>query len=208
MATVALDSSNNVIAISDNGDTWTVQEINDRFASKGSSFVCSSVIAGAPGGLQRLFDDGDIIPSVDVGSKHHKTSGDGTDISHYTAVIDLRPIKKYRYNEINNRTAQLISVGFTYDGSHFSLSSHAQINLEALKNNVALGIFTDEVHFPRGWSTSDDGEYVLTATTDALALYNAGMSYVVTQYDTGRDLRVQVNAATTASAVWAIVDNR
>jgi hypothetical protein len=46
-----------------------------------------------------------------------------------TSSMSLEELKAYKYREIDNKTGKLISQGFTYSGTIFSMSANAQANL-------------------------------------------------------------------------------
>ena len=114
--------------------------------------------------------------------------------------------KKYRKEEINSRTGELVGQGFEYpaaSGNIFSLSEIAQSNLHGLKANVSI------TPYPFPWATIDDeDEYFLTDEADALAFYNTAFTVVTTHRQGGNTLKRAIKTAADRAAAEAIIDNR
>lgn len=115
--------------------------------------------------------------------------------------LTLDDYKELRYNEIDLKTQELISAGFTYDTGAFSLSAHAQLNWSEIHSNQS------EFTFPLGISTIDNNEYLLAAA-NVDAFWTAGKDAVKGHLDSGRSLKKQVFDAVDETAVDAVVDNR
>jgi len=114
---------------------------------------------------------------------------------------DLAARKVTKNAAIDANTMVLIAGGFTYDSTTFSLSEYAQINWTVLKTLESL--FT----WPVDISTKADGEYSLTqANLDAFL--DAGRLAVQGPMDSGRALKLSVNAAADQAALDAVVDTR
>ena len=118
----------------------------------------------------------------------------------------LEPMKLNKINQIDRRTNELISQGFVFDSTHFSLSPAAQFNWNSIKVAVDGGILT-ESDFPYSISTYDDGEYDL-AWSDINAFSTQVLGTVAYHLGTGRALKQSVKVATTEAELNAIVDNR
>jgi len=116
----------------------------------------------------------------------------------------LAELKARRYQEIDERTGELIAAGFTYDSVVFSLSANAQTNWIGLKQAADLALLT----YPFGVSTKADAEYFLDDDTDVNNFYATGLGTKVAHLASGRALRNQIIAATTKAEVDAIVDER
>jgi len=117
----------------------------------------------------------------------------------------LENLKEFRYNQIDKRTVEIISAGFTFDGKLFSLSAQAQNNWTNIKSQKevfnAMGLFPIQV------STKDSDVYFLQYT-DVDAFWGAGMVAVKTPYNIGGNLKKSIFDATTIAEVDAVIDNR
>jgi len=109
--------------------------------------------------------------------------------------------KQERYKEIDLRTTQLISVGFTYDSNTFSLSTNAQTNWNNLKNNKVDFIWPVEV------STIDNNVYSL-ALADIGTFWENEKDAVNGHLDSGRSLKKSIFDAVDETAIDAVVDTR
>jgi len=142
--------------------------------------------------------------TADTNYYHKKTSGDGTDISHYSQVVDLKGLKTKRLLEIDGKTSLLIAQGVGYGGKQFSLSAYAQTNW--------IGMFTakDYLTYPITISTLNDanGTYDLATSTDVTYFYLAAVAKVKEHLDSGRNLKELINNAVTESAINGIIDTR
>ena len=116
--------------------------------------------------------------------------------------VYLDHLKQKRYDEIDLKTEALIAQGFTYDSRTFSLSQEAQINWTNLYQ--ARSLFT----YPVSATTKDQDAYSIPDIATVEAFYQTGLGTVQAHLDSGRDLKVQVKAATTKAEIDAIVDNR
>lgn len=115
----------------------------------------------------------------------------------------LEDAKIAKISEIDIRTQELIGAGFTFDSNVFSLSLEAQSNWHVLWNGR-----TDIVTYPKEVSTIESDAYSIP---NATTMDNFGMTAFGTvseHIQSGRDLKVQVRAATSVSEVDAVVDNR
>jgi hypothetical protein len=121
------------------------------------------------------------------------------------AANPLDGLKVDRYEEIDERTEELISQGFIFAGKLFSLSDNAQINilgLEQVKDDPAMT-------YPINYGAKDSGDYVVLA--DAAAMHGLFLTALGTKrarLDSGRALKTAIGAATTLAEVDAIVDDR
>lgn len=116
---------------------------------------------------------------------------------------ELREAKTAKLAEIDAKTEQLISHGFTFDGHQFSLSIEAQSNWHVLWNGRE-----SIVAYPKEVSTKDSEAYLIvdSATMNVFGL--TALNAVSNHIQAGRDIKVQVKAATTTTEVNAITDNR
>jgi len=116
-------------------------------------------------------------------------------------VVYLASNKAARYNAVDFRTTQLIEAGFTYASKSFSLSGPAQLNW------LTLQAIANKFTWPVKISTLDNGEYSLEQVNlDAFA--QIAKDKTQGHLDSGRALKLQINAATTQAALDAVVDTR
>lgn len=115
--------------------------------------------------------------------------------------IFLSEAKKGRLSEVDTKTVQLISGGFTFDGNQFSLSQAAQINWVGLKSLKSL------MAWPVNITTLNDGEYAL-AQANLDSFIGTGKFVVQSHLDSGRALKSQILATTTIAELDAVEDNR
>jgi hypothetical protein len=128
---------------------------------------------------------------------------DGRSVDPSVSLVDYKTL---RYNEIDRKTGELISLGFEYpasSGNIFSFSENAQSNL--------LGAYSarDLMTYPFEWSTKDDS--LVYSIADATEMSNFFMTALATKkarQDSGTALKIQINSAADRSAVDAIIDNR
>lgn len=123
---------------------------------------------------------------------------DGTTVHQQTT---LEGYKELRYNEINAKTAQLISTGFVFDSQTFSTSYNAQLNWSEIHSNQS------DFTFPLDISTKDNNKYSLAAV-NVDTFWQAGKDFVKAHLDSGRDLKKSIFDAIDKTAVDAIIDNR
>jgi hypothetical protein len=119
--------------------------------------------------------------------------------------LTLEEYKQIRYNEIDCRSGELISEGFTYQSKVFSLSTTAQINILALdetRNDPALT-------YPIKYNTIDDVySYDVVDSTDLHSMYLTALATKKGVLDSGTTLKTSIRNATTQAEVDAIIDNR
>lgn len=125
--------------------------------------------------------------------------------SAWEVVDNLVGAKQRKQDEIDARTRVLIGAGFTYDGHQFSLSAQAQQNIVGLKTPIDMGWIT----FPHKCSTMDSSiEYELADAAAYYAWYAQAVGTIKVHYDSGRALKLTVEACTTVAEVDAVEDNR
>lgn len=189
MSYAYLDVSSNVVALSQVSRTLTEAQ------AKNPDVV--SVVVGAPVGLSAM---GGRDPQY-----HTKTSGDGTDISHYTATLQLRERKKTRVVLIDRKTDWLIAQGFVVGVKRFSLTMYAQMKMTAahqVKDDPALV-------YPIRWNTIDDRDSHDIANATALnTFYMTGFNMVRGHLDSGTVFKDAIRAATSVAELDAVVDDR
>lgn len=140
---------------------------------------------------------------------HVKTSGDGSDISHYTEYEYLDNLQNKRYEEIDEKTQELILLGFEYpasSGNIFSLTANAQRLYMVIKNISEDIGYTD---YPIKKTVMDDSfDYSITDATDAKSMYDTSLLKIKSKIDSGITLKAQIRDAATIAAINAIIDNR
>ena len=190
-----LDSSNDVVGLSTVARTLEeAQAVNPDIAT---------VIDGAPAELGIKDHPKCVI-------YHRKTSGDGTDISHYTEFENLDDYKVARLVTIDMRTRELITEGFEYpdsSGDFYSLSMEAQASFTftyAARADATTISYPVKINLLSGMGTP----LSLADAAAVEAFYKKGLQTVQGHKDSGTTLRDSVLAATTCEEVDAVVDNR
>ena len=123
--------------------------------------------------------------------------------NHQSECVDHCKAKKYV--EIDTRTEELISFGYTYQEKQFSLSANAQTNILALFSTRN----EPEFSYPVRYNTIDDTDYYdITDATDLKNMYLTALATKKGHVDSGTALKDQVRAATTEEEIEAITDNR
>lgn len=119
--------------------------------------------------------------------------------------LTLEEYKQIRYNEIDCRSSELISQGFTYQSKVFSLSVSAQTNILALDNTRDDPALT----YPIKYNTIDDVDsYDVIDSTDLHNMYLTALATKKGVLDSGTTLKTSVRTATTQAEVDAVIDNR
>lgn len=119
---------------------------------------------------------------------------------------NLSNLKLARYNEIDIKTGELISLGFEFpsaSGNIFSFSTNAQSNL--------LGTFTakDLLPYPFPWNTKDDElTYQIVDSTEMANFFMTALGTKKARQDSGSALKSQIRDAVNKAAVDAVIDNR
>lgn len=116
-------------------------------------------------------------------------------------TITLDAAKAAKIQAIDMRTVQLIGSGFTFDGSEFSLSANAQINWIGMKTLESL------INWPLNITTKSDNQHSLPQS-QLNSFVGTAKGVVQAHLDSGRALKVSVNACTTTAEVDAITDTR
>ena len=117
----------------------------------------------------------------------------------------LAGLKEFRYDEIDARTGEIISEGFTYQTKIFSLSQNAQINILGLDNAKD----DPAMVYPIEYNTIDDlDSYSVVDATDVHNMYLTALATKKATTDSGTAIKQQIRDAADIPAVNAIVDNR
>jgi hypothetical protein len=117
--------------------------------------------------------------------------------------LNLAEYKAFRTAEIDTRTAELITLGYVYQGITFPLSQNGQINL--------LGMITTKDYLPYPISLNNIDDTAIYSITDATDLSNLYMTALGTKkaiLDSGTALKTQINNAVDELEVSLIIDNR
>lgn len=118
-------------------------------------------------------------------------------------ALDLNEYKLLRYQEIDTRSAELISLGYSYQGVVFSLSQNAQINI------LGMDEVRDELTYPVNYNNIDDTVvYSIVDAADVHNMYLTALGTKKAHLDSGTALKNQVRDAVDEAAVQAIIDNR
>jgi len=197
MASAYLNDSGDVLSLAKNSDP-TIAEVQNKNPN------VTIKIVNAPDELKprRLFD-----PRAVATEYHQKVSGDGTDISHYVLVENLDAYKESRYKQIDDKTAKLISNGFSYDDKQFSMSMQAQMNWNRLRVSILTGVLT-ALDFPQNVATIDDKVYTINTITEASDFFAAYANRLEQRLRSGRMLKTSIRQSTTKAEIDAITDDR
>lgn len=126
----------------------------------------------------------------------------------YNDIVEadwLNYYKRTKFDQINNKTQELIDLGYVYNGFAFSLSEKAQTNILALYSTK------DDVHliYPILFNTIDDLNTFEAIDANTIAdMYYTALATKKSKLDAGTVLKSQVRDATTVFEVDAIEDNR
>jgi hypothetical protein len=147
-----------------------------------------------------------IINIANANAQYHvKTSGDGTDISHYTLTDDLRKAKLMAENKVDKNTYRILrgpyALGFQFNGHYFSMSHWGQINL--IGGTMAAGSLT----FPLEWTVHDlEGIHTSYSIADATELNNifgTGLGRKKVILESGRTIKDAIEAAVDQAGIDA-----
>lgn len=115
----------------------------------------------------------------------------------------LSEYKKLKFDEIDERTSELIDLGFVYNTKTFSLSNNAQLNL------LGIDIKRNDGILPITFNTIDDlSEETLTTAEQVDAFFMTALGSKKAHLDSGTALKLQVRNAADKDAIDAIVDAR
>jgi hypothetical protein len=119
--------------------------------------------------------------------------------------VTLDDYKTLRYHDVDTRTSELISQGFTYQAKVFSLSPNAQTNILALDNTRD----DPALSYPIKYNTIDDlDSYDVIDATDLHNMYLTALATKKGHVDSGTVLKTSIRNAATKADVDAIIDNR
>ena len=162
---------------------------------------------------QEISDSGSIVNFAGAVSATNKFIVYGDSIADQTTLdnivlnheaVSLDEYKLNRIKDIDQRTQELISNGFPYDGEMFSLSEHAQLNWIGMKTADISDLLT----FPMGITTIDDKEYLIQSKTSLTTFYITGLGYKKAILDSGRSLKTQIKTAVDVAGIDGVIDAR
>jgi hypothetical protein len=151
---------------------------------------CCDIIFNAPDDLEVCFEQA--LQTAE------QTELESNVLPNHNLLSDQKVVRKA---EIDTRTQELIAEGMEFDGDTFSLSAYAQ------KNWLALKVFKDVISWPKDITTKDDKEYSL-AEADCNSFSAKSVNIPFGYVDSGRALKISIDAATTQAELDAVVDER
>lgn len=117
--------------------------------------------------------------------------------------LTLEEYKVEKFKDIDDRTNELITQGFPYNGKVFSMSFSAQINITALYQSKDL------LTYPIKYNTVDDLDtYNVVDAADLANMYFAALTTKKGHIDAGTALKDLVRVAATKEEVDLVIDNR
>lgn len=129
-------------------------------------------------------------------------------INFYNSITEsdwLDIYKQERFESINQRTQELIELGYSYSGNQFSLSDKAQTNILALYATKDDPILV----YPITFNTIDDlVTFDAVDSSEIAGMYYTALATKKAHLDSGTALKDQIRIATTKTAVDLIEDNR
>jgi hypothetical protein len=164
----------------------------------------ASIISNAPDGLVSTFHRKNKgLPAY----CHKHTSGDGSQIGHYTQQERLIDLKKYGRTLIEEKTDELIALGFEYppsSGTMFSLSMKQQIRIAGIDAARDL----PQTIYPITWNNIDRSEKIqLADSTDVHNFYLVGLATLRARTDYGSGKLQDLRDASTKAEVDAVLDS-
>jgi len=140
--------------------------------------------------------------------KTEPTEAETTEILNYYNNIQeidwLQTYKLQRFEEINNRTGELIEGGYTYSGFSFSLSDRAQTNILALYSTKDDPILV----YPIKFNTDDLNTFDAVNASEIANMYYSALATKKIFLDSGTGLKDQIRNAITQNEIDSINDNR
>ena len=117
----------------------------------------------------------------------------------------LERYKAQKNQAIDQRSGELISLGYSFAGEQFSLSANGQTNILALDTTRDDPALT----YPIEFNTKDDlGTFSIPDAATLHGMFLTALATKKTHLDSGTLLKDQVRAATTIAEVEAVIDNR
>jgi len=139
-------------------------------------------------------------PSAPVNTEHTIKEGSLSIRRHESEL--LFESKLERCEEVDKRTDELFSLGYTYNGKKFSLSEKAQLRILSALNDP--GVF-----YPFEIATLDNSESETMESIEDVRAINLAISSKINEHvGKGSDLKNQINGALDEDALELIIDNR
>ena len=136
---------------------------------------------------------------------HRVSSGGALDVSKLVDknnnAFPLEEAKATKKADIDKRTEELCSLGFSYDGKTFSLS------LDAQKNYIGMKMFETLMPDPTPIAAMDGSTYNLAKSSFG-AFCGAALAMVQSHLNSRLPFLAAVEAASTPEDVMAVVDTR
>lgn len=110
----------------------------------------------------------------------------------------LEELKQEKIQQLKLQCNQTILSGFNYNNEHYNLDYEDQINMEAIKNNLLLGLMTECEYYPSGQPCR------IYTKEEFLALYSTGMTFKTSNIQRCKALIEKVENATTKEEINAI----
>lgn len=131
--------------------------------------------------------------------------------SHYGMVCSnhtdsFERLKEIKLSEIDSKTQELISRGFTFDERAFSLSDNAQRNWIGIAAGIASGLYT-EANFPFPLSDIQNAQYDLT-WENAISFLDTVKNAIGNAKVSGTILKQSVLDASDQQELDLVIDNR
>jgi hypothetical protein len=129
-------------------------------------------------------------------------------LNYYDNIEEVDWLEAYKlqiFEEINERTAELIEGGYSYSGFNFSLSDRAQTNILALYSTKDDPVLS----YPIKFNTIDDlNTFDAVNASEIANMYYSALATKKGYLDSGTVLKEQIRNATTQTEVDSISDNR
>lgn len=145
----------------------------------------------------------DSLPIPNAPSKFYKIKSNWTETYPDVWELDLDTQTEKLREAIDRKTQVLISQGFKFKKTMFSLSQNAQINWMALKNQYDMNLLPDEIEISRL-----DGKTYSLKKEEFLDFYNLAFNTVKDILDAGRALKIKAYNVNTEKKLSEFIDNR
>lgn len=143
------------------------------------------------------------LPIPNAPSKFYKIKSNWQDTYPDVWELDIDTHTEKLREEIDKKTQALISKGFKFKKTMFSLSQNAQINWMALKNQYDMNLLPDEIEISR-----KDGKTYSLKKDEFLDFYNLAFTTVKDILDSGRALKTKAYNANTEKKLSEFIDDR
>jgi hypothetical protein len=114
-------------------------------------------------------------------------------------------LKEERYYQVDDRTDELIELGYSYAGKQFSLSASAKTNILAIHSNRS----DPALIYPIEYNTINDlDNFFIPNLTVLHEMFLAAFGTTKAHLDSGSALKDLIRVATTEQEINLIIDNR